>query len=99
MSRSFAERIKDPVWWLEQAAHGWIGIGAALVSLAISAPTGGSTRLMGIGCIVFAALAGSIRELVQNIGDSDNNVPDSIADALFTTFGGVVLSIPFWIVA
>lgn len=97
MSRTITERIKDSEWWLEQAAHGWIGIGAALTSCVVYGIWQSPLAAFWVSVASSAAIA-ITRESFQNIGDEDNNIPDAIADALFTWFGGLIYSIPWALV-
>ena len=95
MSRSFSERLRDSTWWLEQSAHAWIGAGASLfASVLVYSLTGFPDWALwfGVGAAAIVAIA---REMAQNIGDKDNNVPDAVADALFTWLGGWLVGIPW----
>lgn len=96
MPRPFSEKIRDEVWWLEQAAHAWIGAGLALVSSGVSSLFAPEPWIAPIG-IIAAGVGGATREVVQNWGDEENDVLDSIADTIFTTLGGVIQSVPYWI--
>ena len=96
MPRPFREKIRDEVWWLEQAAHAWIGAGSALLGSGVSSLFAPEPWLAPIG-VVSACIGAVARELAQNVGDEDNDILDSIADATFTTLGGVIQSVPYWI--
>ena len=93
MPRPFLEKIKDPNYWLEQAAHGWIGYAAAFPAGALVYWFTRSGWWAFWAGIASAALVGAVREVAQNVGDDDNDVADAILDTAMTILGGVLISL------
>lgn len=99
MSRTFLQRLRSSEWWLEQAAHFFAGdVLGQIVGWAVYGFTG-SNLWSGVAAVVSAAIGAAIREMIQNIGDKDNNIPDSIADTFFVTLGGARAAYPFWVLS
>lgn len=98
MPRPFLEKIKDPTYWLEQAAHGWIGYVGGFVSGAIAFAITKSGLYAFIAAVVTSALVGIVREIIQNVGDDDNDVADAVLDTLMTWLGGILTAFPWLVV-
>lgn len=100
MPRPFSQKIRSSDWWLEQAAHGWLGYLAAMIGSAffdLLFKWNLSTDLeLGIA-MSSAAVMGMAREIGQNVGDKDNDVWDAVFDALIVFLGGVLYCVPVWI--
>ncbi len=89
MSRPLSERVRDPWWWLEQAAH--TALGGAL-AYAFS-------DLGTLGGIAFSAALGLVRELLQNLRFKgwrprwNGSLSDAGVDMLAWTIGAIIGSV------
>lgn len=84
MPRDLRERARDWRWWGEQVAHHLAGF--AITALLALGALLGKRRRSGwawvVAGLVVGIVAGVAREVVQNWGDADGSVGDSVVDAL-----------------
>jgi hypothetical protein len=89
MARTLSERVKDPIYWVEQALH--LALGGA-ISYAFS-------DMGGWGSFGFSAFLGLLRELIQNLRFKgwrprwDGSLADAGIDMLAWTVGAIVGSV------
>jgi hypothetical protein len=87
MARTLSERIKDPFWWLEQAAHTALG---GLTAVIFAIPT------VILAAVVGAFWIGAVREFEQR---PIENWADTVIDLAFTVLGGLAVGLIIWGVA
>lgn len=93
MPRSIQKRMKDPLWWLEQVAHFFLGL---VPSGFCSFGLAHWTELPVVLCCFLAAICGIVpgfaRELSQNWGDKParGSLEDSLMDLGFWALGGIL---------
>lgn len=93
MPRSIQERMKDPVWWLEQVGHFFLGAApSAAVSYSLAHWTPLPVALVCFLAAVVGIVPGWIRELHQNWGDKParGSLEDSLLDLGFWVLGGML---------
>lgn len=94
MPRPIHEKLQSVGWWGEQAAHaGAGGLAAIPFALVFSFALGHPAIL--IAGFLCGALAGSIRELIQNWNDApeDNDLLDSHFDSMGFQVGAFVVTL------
>lgn len=82
--RTLAERVRDPVWWLEQAAH--VGLGFAI----------GETIEQWVWpwlAGLLSALAGILREVIEGWGDEEGEWEEGAVDAGAWALGAILASL------
>lgn len=97
MSRTVWERMKTGEWWLEQAAHWFVGDVIGQVVGWITFAAGGAPIVCGALAVSISTMFGILREIVQNVGDDDNSIGDATFDVLFWSLGGLRSAYPFWV--
>ena len=81
MSRPLSERVRDPIYWLEQAAHFALGaVAAAVVAIPLAV----------VGGVCAALWLGAVREYEQLPVGSWG---DLAIDMAFTVLGGLVVGL------
>ena len=96
MSRTLLERTKDWRWWGEQVAH--FVIAAAIVALssfgewALGLELGTWFNMLSLA---IAIGTGALWEIIQNHGDTDGSLGDSIVDFGAFWAGGLLAAIAF----
>lgn len=102
MPRDLRERARDWRWWGEQVAHQLAGLAiAALVAVPVFI---GRRRRSGWVWVVLALVVGIstgiAREVVQNWGDAEGSVGDSVVDAIAWGSGaafGSAVALAVWL--
>ncbi|TFH40900.1 MAG: hypothetical protein E4H01_15770 [Lysobacterales bacterium] len=93
MPRSLPERMKDWRWWGEQVLHflaGWAIVWCGAVVLgAFRVPLDWLPTIL----VPLACFAGGVREIVQNWGDYDGSLGDSIVDLGAWCLGATVCGV------
>lgn len=84
MSRPLSERIRDPIWWAEQAAH--IGLGAVAASVLWI----GQPIVAGVLAALWVAV---LREYEQRPVGSWG---DLAVDVAATLIGGLAMGLAVW---
>lgn len=97
--------MSDPRWYarlprwkrqiVDQSAHLGIGAGAALLAGGLALIRLRARWAALIGGLV-GTLSGVVREVVQNVGDSDNRVWDAVLDAGVWGIGGALGALGVW---
>ncbi len=93
MPRSIQERMRDPLWALEQVAHFLLGlVPSAAVSYSLAHLTPLPVALVCFLAAVVGIAPGWIRELHQNWGDKParGSLEDSLLDLGFWILGGIL---------
>lgn len=101
MPRPFGEKIRDWRWWGEEQAHNVVGA-AIVAAVGLGAFFGRYRRSWRVWILVAFALSlatGIGREIVQNWGDADNDVLDSIADSIAWASGSAAMAAILWAIA
>lgn len=94
MSRTLAERVKDWKWWGEQVAH--FVVAGAIVGFVelIKYWTGFEPgHWFDLATLAGAVHGGGLREIIQNFGDTDGSLGDSIVDQIAWTLGALAAAI------
>lgn len=93
MPRSLLERMVDPYWYMEQVLHflaGWAIVWCGAVVLgAFRVPLWLVPQIL----VPLACFAGGVREIVQNWGDYDGSLGDSIVDLGAWCLGATVCGV------
>jgi hypothetical protein len=89
--------MRSTEWWLEQAAHWWVGDVLGQISGGVTWAITKDPNLSAVLAVGLSISAGIVREFVQNVGDKDNSIGDAIFDTVFWSLGAVRSAYPFWI--
>lgn len=92
MSRPLSERVKDWKWWGEQVVHFLVG-GIIVAFIAFFVAVGGIDPggWARVSIVAVAVWGGALREIIQNFGDTDGSLGDSIVDMSMWTLGAIIV--------
>jgi hypothetical protein len=93
MTRTLAERARDPKWWGEQALHAF-AIGAPPTAAVLGLHEAGFAGWQVVGGALSAFWIGSVREFDQRPVESYG---DMLADLAFTTLGGALCGLVYFL--
>lgn len=92
MARSLRERVRDPQWWAEQAAHTLLGASALALVAGLSRARFPGWQL--VAGLLTALVWVVVRELVDGL--PIESVGDMLADSAFTLAGGALAGGVCW---